>query len=74
MDENSKAMMTIEVTFDDLIAFDCVTEELSEIIKQSVSYNDQTAIRRWRKTIDKFRINVEDALEEKFQDAPILPT
>lgn len=54
--------ITVDISFDDLIALDCIVEVLEEDIKDSKCKLDQDALRRWKRTIYKFRAAVENDL------------
>ena len=54
--------ITVDVSFDDLVALDCLVEVLDEDIKDSKCHLDQNAIRQWQQTIFKFRLAVEQDL------------
>lgn len=62
MNENSKATLTIGVTFDDLIALDCVLDLLSDHVKK-LEFEDATAVRRWMFTVQKLDAAIDYALQ-----------
>ena len=59
-----EATITLHVNFDDLIAFNCVCDELAEQRNNpSLQPDDRAAIESWLKRMERFENRIELALE-----------
>ena len=59
-----EATNTLHVNFDDLIAFNCVCDELAEQRNNpSLQQDDRAAIESWLKHMERFENRIEQALE-----------
>jgi len=59
----TEAKITLHVNFDDLIAFNCVCDELAEQRNNpSLQPDDLAAIENWLKHMERFENRIEQAL------------